>query len=401
LAREYPNDELYRSDLTLAKQTWFAALAASGDREAIKKALPQIDEMVAIEGNARTLNDLAWNIVAPGDIDRKMAEAAVRAALRACELQPRWAGYLNTLGVAQYRRGEYTAAIESLGHSRALDQSSSSTSAAVDCYFLAMAHAKLGDGELAEKWFRAADLWMALVAVTNEELKRFRAEAIDVVGVEAEPISSKSLTPEAEQELLQLCVAADPKGAWIHYWMAERLADRGTWAEADKQLTQVADSLFENAKAAACYALVRLKLGDRDGYKRACVTMCERFGEAGPPDSHWLAWACGLVPDALPDMSLPLAQAGKCACWHGLLLFRCGQYKDAADRLNERTAGPETHILLAMTHWRLGQKDEARKRMSQARSGNEQKSLAKMSWDQRATVELLLAEAEQMIPSAD
>jgi hypothetical protein len=307
---------------------------------------------------------------------------------------------LNTLGVAQYRSGDYTGVIESLASSRALDDFTLSTLAPGDSYFLAMAHAKLGHTELAEKWFRVADLWTALFAMTDEGLKRFRAEAIDVVGVVAEPISSKSLTAETEQELLQLCVAADPNGAWIHYWMGARLADRGAWSEADKQLTLAGASLFENAKAFACYALVRLKLGDREGYRQACVRMCEQFRDAaGPPDSHWLAWTCGLVPDALPDMSVSLAQSKKCACWHGLLLFRCKQYEEAAAQLKVRISAPEARILLAMTHWQLGQKDEARKQLSEARTGCDPKALAKMSWDHRATVKILLAEAEQMIPS--
>ena len=58
-------------------------------------------------------------------------------------------------------------------------------------------------------------------------------------------------------------------------------------------------------------------------------------------------------------------------------------------------------ILLAMTHWQLGHKDEARTWLSAARSGFEQEPLSGMIWNRRATIELLLAEAEQMIPAGD
>jgi tetratricopeptide (TPR) repeat protein len=326
---------------------------------------------------------------------------------------PRWAGYRNTLGVAQYRKGDYTAAIESLGRSRALDDTSSSSTPAIDSYFLAMAHAKLGQADLAEKWFRAAELWMAMFAATNEELKRFRQEAIDVVGVEIEPIVSRPVTPKTEEELFELCSAADPQAGWIRLWMGNRLAERGAWSEADEQLAQAAASLPENSKALSWHALMRLKLGDQEGYRQACARMCERFGKtAGSPDSHQLAWICGLVSDALQDMSVPLAQSEKCACWNGLLLFRCGRYEDAITQLKKRITASEApgtlavygiypHIVLAMIHWQLGHQAEARKSLSVARAVCKQESLAKMTWRDRTTLELLLAEADQMIPSGD
>src|SRR5262249_16940506 len=156
--------------------------------------------------------------------------------------------------------------------------------------------------------------WMALFAATDKELRGFRQEAIDVVGVEAEPMSSKSVTAETEQQLLRLWLAADPQGGWIHDWLGVRLAGRGAWSEAAEQLTQASASLTENETALFHHALVRLKLGDREGYRRACATLCERFGQIEFFwANHTMAWTCGLAPDALADMSVPLAHAHKCA----------------------------------------------------------------------------------------
>jgi tetratricopeptide (TPR) repeat protein len=426
LVREYPNVDLYRLRLNIWRPTWLVAIGASGDEQAIKEALRQLDGLIeqsSNDGDWQGLNGLAWKLVVSADADERIAAGAVRAALRACELKPGWAAYRNTLGVAQYRSGDYTAAIESLGRSRALDNTSTSSLQAIDCYFLAMARAKLGHAELAKKWLRAADLWVALFAVTDKDLHRFRAEAIELVGVEAEPISSKSVTPEAEQELLQLCVAADPQGGWIHHWIGVRLAERGTWTEADEQLTQAVASLTEDQLVLFRHALVRLKLGDREGYRRACATMCERFGQVeGPLESNTVAWTCGLASDALADMTVPLAHAQKCVelepqnptyiCTLGLLLLRCGRYEDAASQFTTSITALEIQndlrftviyprILLAMTHWQLGHKEESRTWLSKARSRFEQEPLKGMTWHRRAFVELLLAEAEKMIASAD
>jgi serine/threonine protein kinase/tetratricopeptide (TPR) repeat protein len=426
LVRAYPNMDLYRFELTNWKIDWLATIAASGDQRAINEALTQIDKFIAElanDGDHQNLNELAWSTVASVDVDERIAAAAVRAALRACELRPHEPEWLNTLGVAQYRKGDYVTAIESLARSRSFDDYRSSSMPVTGCYFRAMAHAKLGHGEQAEKWFRAADLWMALFAATDEELNRYRAEAIDVVGVEAEPMISKSATPETEQELLRLCLAADLQGHWMYHWMGVRLAEQGAWAEADVILTQAAASLTENPMALFHHALVRLKVGDREGYRRACATMCERFGQVEDPfASDTIAWTCGLAPEALGDMSVPLAHAQKCAelepqnaqysCALGLLLLRCGRHEDAVSQFKGSIALLESQnnstfkvvyprVLLAMTHWQLGHEAEARKWLSEAQSGLEQEPLEKMHWNRRATVELLLAEAEQMIPSGD
>ncbi|HEX5447114.1 MAG TPA: hypothetical protein VFW87_25080, partial [Pirellulales bacterium] len=426
LVREYPNVGLYRSELFVWKRAAFAAIGASGQEQAIREALPQLDEVIAQlskDSDSRNLNALAWNLAVSADVDERIADAAVRAAQQACELVPRTASYLNTLGVAQYRKRDYNAAVESLGRSRNFDANMAGVLPATDCYFLAMAQAQLGDGELAEKWFRAADLCMALFAATNAELKTFRQEAVDLIGVEAGPMSSKSLTPETEQELMRLCLAADPQCGWMHHWMGARQAERGQWSDADEHLTQAAASLSESQIALFRHALVRLKLADEEGYRRACATMCERFGPTDDlAESHVVAWTCGLGRDAVADMPVPLTLAQRYServpqdpggsCTLGLVLFRCGRYDDAALQFTKCTAALESHkgstfsviyprILLAVTHWHLGDKDEANTWLSAARSGFEQEPLSGMTWHRRAIVELLLAEAEQTISAGN
>jgi len=53
-----------------------------------------------------------------------------------------------------------------------------------DWFFLAMAHEKLGDKEKARQWYDRATRWMDKNQATDEELRRFRAEATQVLGVD-------------------------------------------------------------------------------------------------------------------------------------------------------------------------------------------------------------------------
>jgi eukaryotic-like serine/threonine-protein kinase len=93
--------------------------------------------------------------------------------------------FLNTLGVARYRAGDWQAAVEALDQSRKLRQGGDG----VDWLFLAMAHQKLGHHDEARKWYTQAVQWLeqnrqALAAdrAQAEEFGRLRREAEEVLG---------------------------------------------------------------------------------------------------------------------------------------------------------------------------------------------------------------------------
>jgi hypothetical protein len=52
-----------------------------------------------------------------------------------------------------------------------------------DWFFLAMGHWKLGQREEARKWYDEAVAWMDKNQPQNEELRRFRAEAAELLSV--------------------------------------------------------------------------------------------------------------------------------------------------------------------------------------------------------------------------
>ena len=53
-----------------------------------------------------------------------------------------------------------------------------------DWFFLAMAHWQLGEKDKARKWFDQAAEWMDKNQPKNGELRRFRAEAAELMGIE-------------------------------------------------------------------------------------------------------------------------------------------------------------------------------------------------------------------------
>jgi tetratricopeptide (TPR) repeat protein len=105
---------------------------------------------------------------------------AVRLAQRGIELEPASVVLPNTLGVAHYRAGDWPKAIEWLEKSQEVRNGGDS----FDWYFLAMAHWQLDNKDEARKFFEQAVEWMDINAADNQELKRFRAEADELLGVE-------------------------------------------------------------------------------------------------------------------------------------------------------------------------------------------------------------------------
>jgi tetratricopeptide (TPR) repeat protein len=125
-------------------------------------------------------NDLAWLLVTAPDRTIHDPAQAVALARRALEIQPKAANVWNTLGVAQYRVGDYRAAIESLKKSEEL---APGTDYGANAFFVAMAHWQLGDKDTAHEWYSQAAEWTDKNQPQNEELRRFREEAIELLKI--------------------------------------------------------------------------------------------------------------------------------------------------------------------------------------------------------------------------
>jgi hypothetical protein len=134
-----------------------------------------------IDPDARTqlLNNQAW-VLATGPVPKNRDPGrAVKLALEAVELAPREGNCWNTLGVAHYRNGDWKEAVAALTQSTELQGEN-----AYDGFFLAMGHWKLDQKKEARKWYDQAVAWMDKNQPQNEELRRFRAEAAELLGIE-------------------------------------------------------------------------------------------------------------------------------------------------------------------------------------------------------------------------
>src|SRR5207302_607456 len=73
-------------------------------------------------GNPLWLNNLSWRTVSKPDMPPDAYRKALRQAEEAVQLEPRIGYYVNTLGVAQYRVGQYQQALETLTKSDELNR---------------------------------------------------------------------------------------------------------------------------------------------------------------------------------------------------------------------------------------------------------------------------------------
>jgi tetratricopeptide (TPR) repeat protein/WD40 repeat protein len=152
------------------------------------EATADLEQAAALEPQtAMYPNNLAWLLATCPDPKFRDPDRAVRLAKKAVELAPRDGMDWNTLGVAHYRAGDRTAAIAALEKSMELRAGGDSN----DWFFLAMAHWKLGAKDKARRCFDRAVQWMEMNQPKDEELRRFRAEAAELLGIE-QPTKDKT-----------------------------------------------------------------------------------------------------------------------------------------------------------------------------------------------------------------
>jgi serine/threonine protein kinase/Flp pilus assembly protein TadD len=123
-------------------------------------------------------NDLAWLLVTAPDRRADDAREAVRLAEKAAEQAPAAANVWNTLGVARYRVGDDTAAIEALEKSEELGRG---REFGFNAFVLAMARWRLGERDEARRLYDRAAEWMTKYK-PDDELRQFRVEAEAVIG---------------------------------------------------------------------------------------------------------------------------------------------------------------------------------------------------------------------------
>jgi hypothetical protein len=92
--------------------------------------------------------------------------------------------------------GFFVADLEQAIRLRTADHPTSATSG----FVLAMAHWQLGEQEQARAWFDKSVAWMDKGLKNNAELRRFRAEAAELLGVKDRLLSLDETTGKDHEE---------------------------------------------------------------------------------------------------------------------------------------------------------------------------------------------------------
>jgi len=130
----------------------------------------------------RYKSDLAWLLANCQDPRLRRVDRALELATLALKQAPKHAAIWTTLGAAEYRAGHWQAAVDALQKSSELKY----YRVARTGFFLAMAHWQLGQKDEARQWYDKAVEWMEKNQPEDEELRRFRAEAAELLGIENE-----------------------------------------------------------------------------------------------------------------------------------------------------------------------------------------------------------------------
>jgi len=116
---------------------------------------------------------MAWVLANHRNPKVRNPTRAVALARKAVALYPRDGNFWNTLGVTQYRAGDWRSAVDSLDKSMMLRDGGDG----FDWYFVAMAYWRLGDKPRAEEFYRKAEAWRQKEHVTPAELTGIDQEA--------------------------------------------------------------------------------------------------------------------------------------------------------------------------------------------------------------------------------
>jgi tetratricopeptide (TPR) repeat protein len=128
-------------------------------------------------------NDLAWFLATGPDPRLRAPGQAVELAKKLVEQVPQQAACWNTLGVAHYYAGNWQAAVAALDRSVRLPGGKN----AYNCFFLAMAHHRLGAREEVRMWYDRGVQGMDKTRPKDERLGHFRAEAAALLGINEQP----------------------------------------------------------------------------------------------------------------------------------------------------------------------------------------------------------------------
>jgi WD40 repeat protein/serine/threonine protein kinase/Tfp pilus assembly protein PilF len=224
---------------------------------------------------------------------------------------------------------------------------------------------------------------------------------------------------------LDRALEAGPGRADLYEKRGNAHAALGHWRPASEDYARAVEGGPPDGLVWFKRALTLLALGDREGYRRHCARLLERYGKTDDPwVAIWVAWNCKLTPDALADFTPAVRLAEKAVAAApkddfrlnnlGGVLYRAGRYRDAVERLTQSMKVRDDGnfvwewLWLAMAEQRLGHGEEARKWLKQAgdwideatREAARPGAGDRLPWYQRLEMQMLRHEAEALLGGA-
>ena len=129
-----------------------------------------------------SVSNLASSLASLPDAKLRDPQRAMDLAAKAVAGDPKNADFRDTLGTARYRAGDWKGAIADLEQALRLRKADDSANSSAG-FFLAMAYWQVGDKAKAREWFDKSVVWMDKSKNDDAELKRFRAEAAELLVV--------------------------------------------------------------------------------------------------------------------------------------------------------------------------------------------------------------------------
>jgi tetratricopeptide (TPR) repeat protein/serine/threonine protein kinase len=173
------NIALSTSDINMACSRFAEVLMADGKEEVTDFGREYIRTR---SSDAQGLNNAAFPLATNPDPKFRHPILAAELARKAVEVSPKSSAFQNTLGVALYRTGDWKRSIAALETAVGLNGTEHSDNA-FSFFFLAMARWQLDEKCKARDWLLKGVQSMEKHHPKNEELVRFRAEAMELMGV--------------------------------------------------------------------------------------------------------------------------------------------------------------------------------------------------------------------------
>jgi WD40 repeat protein/tetratricopeptide (TPR) repeat protein len=259
------------------------------------------------------------------------------------------------------------------------------------------------------------DLWTTL-RQTRSDFFDFSAEHLTAWHCQTTEECIRGGHWDAALSHLNELIQNDPNN-WLYYARRGQVqGELGHWKEASTNFTEVVRRAADKAEAWSLYAVLRLREGDHDGYRRACAALLQQYQTATQAKdriAYLTAWTCELSADCgvegkqLVELAKQAVERGpdnpNYLCTLGAALLRAGDLPSAARQLSEarilhgRRPCVREWLWLALVHQRMGHSDEARQWLKKATAVLAAPDIADLPWVQRLQLELLRREAEGLV----